>query len=113
MFLSPETNFPSEPTCPTDGGEDEDDSSSGSDDAAIYAGVVGAIVAVVVVTLLIVFIVWYQFWRKDSDEDASKGSAFDFTKGRVDASNPTPSSPMSEKQAMQMESLDNKESSQV
>ncbi len=98
--VSPETFIPNVTMCPTN--PPPDDSSDDSDDTAVYAGVAGGFVGLLLITLLIVFIVWYQCCRGDVDEDASKGSAFDFTKGRVEASNPTPTFPDG-KQAIELE----------
>ncbi len=105
MISTSETNIPTCPTLATPVSEEHDD----NDDTAIFAGVAGAIVGVALVSLLIVFIVWYQCCRTETDEDASKGSAFDFTKGRVDASNPASTSPDIEKQPIPMEGMNTDE----
>jgi cytoskeletal protein RodZ len=67
-------------TCPT---------ISTSQTSLIVAVVVGVTVGVVLVAFLVVFIIWYQFFRRaDVTEETSRESAFDFSKKRMESTNP-------------------------
>ena len=67
-------------TCPTE---------SSSQTSLIIAVVVGVTVGVILVAFLIVFIIWYQFFRQaDVSEETSRESAFDFSKKRMETTNP-------------------------
>ena len=49
----------------------------------------GCIFGLILVGILVIFIVWYQFFRKsDVSEETSRESAFDFSKKRMDSTNP-------------------------
>ena len=62
---------------------------STSQTSLIIAVVVGVIVGVVLVAFLVFFIIWYQFFRKgDVSEETSRKSAFDFSKKRMETTNP-------------------------
>ena len=67
-------------TCPT---------ISSSQTSLIVAVVVGVTVGVILVAFLVVFIIWYQFFRRgDVSEETSRESAFDFSKKRMETTNP-------------------------
>ena len=72
-------------TCPT---------VSSSQTSLIVAVVVGVTVGVVLVAFLVVFVIWYQFFRRaDVSEETSRESAFDFSKKRMETTNPMANNP--------------------
>ncbi len=54
------------------------------------AGVVGGIFAVLLIAFIIALVIWYQICRRDDPKDeTNRESAFDFSKKRTQATNPT------------------------
>ena len=51
--------------------------------------VVGISFGIILLVILVLFVVWYQFFRRsDVTEETSRESAFDFSKKRMDSTNP-------------------------
>lgn len=60
-----------------------------SQTSLIVAVVVGCTFGLLLVAFLVIFIIWYQFFRRpDVAEETSRESAFDFSKKRMESTNP-------------------------